>query len=123
MLVLMDDCYIRPEPLGLALIMGAWNYPIQLTLLPLIGAISAGENIGVSGDMVFSMDLWTKRSLFIIHLSVTHSAGNCAVLKPSELSEETALLLGKIIPKYLDTVSTSMSPHYPNTWENVEFLG
>ncbi|MGY5851315.1 aldehyde dehydrogenase [Salegentibacter sp. F14] len=33
---------IRYEPLGVALIISPWNYPIQLTLNPLIGAISAG---------------------------------------------------------------------------------
>ncbi|MGD0708884.1 MAG: aldehyde dehydrogenase family protein [Anaerolineaceae bacterium] len=31
------------EPLGVVLIMGAWNYPMQLTLGPLIGAIAAGN--------------------------------------------------------------------------------
>ncbi|HTX79551.1 MAG TPA: aldehyde dehydrogenase family protein, partial [Longilinea sp.] len=31
------------EPLGLVLIMGAWNYPLQLTLGPLVGAIAAGN--------------------------------------------------------------------------------
>jgi len=31
------------EPLGVALIMGAWNYPMQLTLGPLVAAISAGN--------------------------------------------------------------------------------
>ena len=30
------------EPLGIALIIAPWNYPFQLTLNPLIGAISAG---------------------------------------------------------------------------------
>ncbi|MCH9817233.1 MAG: aldehyde dehydrogenase family protein [Actinomycetia bacterium] len=30
------------EPLGVALIIGAWNYPIMLTLGPLVGAIAAG---------------------------------------------------------------------------------
>ncbi len=34
--------FISPEPYGTALIMSPWNYPIQLCLLPLIGAISAG---------------------------------------------------------------------------------
>lgn len=34
---------IRPEPFGLVLIMGAWNYPLQLTLLPLVGALSSGN--------------------------------------------------------------------------------
>lgn len=31
------------EPLGIALIISPWNYPLQLTLNPLIGAISAGN--------------------------------------------------------------------------------
>ena len=31
------------EPLGVALIMGAWNYPMQLTLAPLVAAIAAGN--------------------------------------------------------------------------------
>ena len=30
------------EPLGVALIIAPWNYPLQLTLNPLVGAISAG---------------------------------------------------------------------------------
>lgn len=35
--------YIYPEPLGTSLIIGAWNYPYQLTLSPLIPAIAAGN--------------------------------------------------------------------------------
>lgn len=31
------------DPLGVVLIMGAWNYPMQLTLAPLVGAIAAGN--------------------------------------------------------------------------------
>jgi aldehyde dehydrogenase (NAD+) len=31
------------EPLGVGLIMGAWNYPMQLTLGPLVAAIAAGN--------------------------------------------------------------------------------
>ncbi|MCP1339171.1 aldehyde dehydrogenase family protein [Idiomarina sp. M1R2S28] len=32
-----------PEPLGTVLILGAWNYPLQLLLAPLIAAIAAGN--------------------------------------------------------------------------------
>ncbi|MDU0353434.1 aldehyde dehydrogenase family protein [Paraglaciecola aquimarina] len=60
--------YQLPEPLGTVLIIGAWNYPIQLILGPLISAIAAG---------------------------------NCAVLKPSELAPASANLLAKLVPKYL----------------------
>lgn len=31
------------EPLGVTLIIGAWNYPLLLTLSPLIGALAAGD--------------------------------------------------------------------------------
>lgn len=34
--------YIVKEPLGCALIISPWNYPVQLLLNPLVGAISAG---------------------------------------------------------------------------------
>lgn len=39
---LSDEVYIQPEPLGVVLIIGAWNYPWALTLMPLVGAIAAG---------------------------------------------------------------------------------
>lgn len=35
--------FIVPEPYGVALIMSPWNYPLQLCLEPLIGAISGGN--------------------------------------------------------------------------------
>jgi aldehyde dehydrogenase (NAD+) len=61
--------WVQPEPLGVVLIMGAWNYPVQLSLSPLIPALAAG---------------------------------NCAVVKPSEIAAHSAGLLGKLLPKYLD---------------------
>ena len=35
--------WIQPEPYGVALIMSPWNYPVQLTLNPLVAAIAAGN--------------------------------------------------------------------------------
>src|SRR5215204_5091812 len=35
--------YILNEPLGVILIIGPWNYPLQLLLVPLIGSIAAGN--------------------------------------------------------------------------------
>lgn len=60
---------IHNEPLGLILIIGAFNFPIQLNLVPVIGAIAAG---------------------------------NCVILKPSELSPHSAMVLKKIFDEYLD---------------------
>lgn len=62
--------YIQPEPLGTVLVIGAWNYPFQLIMAPLIAAIAAG---------------------------------NCIVVKPSELSPATSSLIATLIPRYLDS--------------------
>jgi aldehyde dehydrogenase (NAD+) len=36
---------IYPEPLGVVLIIGAWNYPVNLLLAPLVGALAAGNAV------------------------------------------------------------------------------
>ena len=36
------DCFIVPEPLGVSLVIGPWNYPYQLTLAPLVASMAAG---------------------------------------------------------------------------------
>lgn len=55
---------IYSEPYGVALIIAPWNYPFQLAVAPLIGAIAAG---------------------------------NCAILKPSELTPHTSEVLGNLL--------------------------
>jgi aldehyde dehydrogenase (NAD+) len=37
--------YIIPEPLGVTLVIGAWNYPYQLSLAPAVAAIAAGNTV------------------------------------------------------------------------------
>lgn len=37
--------YVIPEPLGVSLVIGAWNYPYQLSLAPAVAAIAAGCTI------------------------------------------------------------------------------
>ncbi|XP_011268722.1 aldehyde dehydrogenase, dimeric NADP-preferring isoform X4 [Camponotus floridanus] len=66
---LFDSVEIRKDPYGVVLVIGAWNYPLQLSLLPMIGAMAAG---------------------------------NCVILKPSEVAMATAKYLYETIPKYLD---------------------
>ena len=44
-MTMMDEIYTKSEPLGVVLIMGAWNYPVQLTLTPVVGAIAAGMSL------------------------------------------------------------------------------
>lgn len=61
--------WIQPEPLGVVLVIGAWNYPLQLSLAGMSAAITAG---------------------------------NCVIIKPSELAPATSAALAKIVPEYLD---------------------
>jgi aldehyde dehydrogenase (NAD+) len=60
---------IVPEPKGIVLIIGPWNYPAQLVLSPLAAALAAG---------------------------------NCAVLKPSELTPNTSAVLRELIEQTFD---------------------
>jgi beta-apo-4'-carotenal oxygenase len=60
---------IRKEPLGAVLVIGAYNFPVNLSLGPFIGAIAAGCT---------------------------------GVLKPSEVSPATAMVLKKIVEESLD---------------------
>lgn len=64
LLNLPSSSRIEAEPFGVALIIAPWNYPFQLLINPLVGAIAAG---------------------------------NCAVLKPSELAPATSALMKKLI--------------------------
>lgn len=40
---LFDKSYIFPQPYGVVLIIGPWNYPLYLVVSPLLGAIAAGN--------------------------------------------------------------------------------
>ncbi|MGB3787087.1 MAG: aldehyde dehydrogenase [Phormidesmis sp.] len=40
---LPGSAWVQPEPLGCVLIIGPWNYPFQLVISPLIGAIASGN--------------------------------------------------------------------------------
>ncbi|VVD01069.1 unnamed protein product [Leptidea sinapis] len=42
---ILDDVVIFNDPYGVVLIIGAWNYPLQLLLLPVSGAIAAGNAV------------------------------------------------------------------------------
>lgn len=41
--ILPAFCKVYPEPFGLALVLSPWNYPFQLSLIPLICAVAAGN--------------------------------------------------------------------------------
>jgi aldehyde dehydrogenase (NAD+) len=39
--------YLVPEPKGTVLIIGPWNYPFNLTLCPVVGALAAGNAVAI----------------------------------------------------------------------------
>lgn len=43
----LSKSFIKSEPLGVVLIISPWNYPFNLTLSPLLGAISAGNCVTI----------------------------------------------------------------------------
>lgn len=45
LLLPFDKAFVKHDPYGVILIIGAWNYPFLLTFQPLIGAIAAGNYI------------------------------------------------------------------------------
>ena len=49
---MLDDVRIISEPLGVVLVIGAWNYPIQLTLVPVVGALAAGNAVVIKPSEV-----------------------------------------------------------------------
>lgn len=44
---LPGSAYYRYEPLGTVLVIGPWNYPVYLTLGPIVGAVAAGNTVAV----------------------------------------------------------------------------
>ena len=44
LVIFPSKSFITPDPLGTALILAPWNYPLNLALSPLVGAIAAGCN-------------------------------------------------------------------------------
>ncbi len=38
-----SKCFVSPEPYGSVLIVSPWNYPVYLSLMPVIGALAAGN--------------------------------------------------------------------------------
>lgn len=45
LVILPAKSKIYYEPKGVVLIIGAWNYPVNLTLIPLVGAIASGNTV------------------------------------------------------------------------------
>jgi aldehyde dehydrogenase (NAD+) len=82
--------WVQYDPLGVVLIIGPWNYPVYLSLGPLVAAVAAG---------------------------------NCAVLKPSELAPATSALLARLVPLYLDADAVRVVEGDGQTTQDLLALG
>ncbi|HVY23138.1 MAG TPA: aldehyde dehydrogenase family protein [Steroidobacteraceae bacterium] len=78
------------EPKGVVLIMGAWNYPVQLLGSPLVGAIAAGNAVVLKPSELAShtAQLWAE--LIPRYLDI-----NCYAVVPGGVNETTELLKQK----------------------------
>jgi len=79
--------YIIPEPLGVCLIIGAWNYPINLTLTPLISAVAAGNTVVLKPS-----EVTMHTSTALAHLINDHFDPAFMCVVEGGIAETTALL-------------------------------
>lgn len=59
----LDSLKIYRDPYGVVLILGAWNYPVQLTLMPLIGAIAGGNCVIIKPSEIAPASAKVMKSL------------------------------------------------------------
>lgn len=64
----LDECQVVSEPLGLVFIMGSWCSPIQLCLVPLVGAIAAGDVQTLSRISWFWAMFLHQACMFLLYL-------------------------------------------------------
>lgn len=98
----------------MVLIIAPWNYPLNLLIMPLVGAIAAGEwefgppsrtVLPKEGIQSFLEGAGTGLPTFTSPLT---PSGNCVVLKPSEISKNTEKVLAELLPQYLDQVGMAL---------------
>src|SRR5699024_6561806 len=78
---------IRREPLGVALIIAPWNYPLNLTLTPLVSAIAGGNTA-----IVKPSEAAPATSAAIAHLVRTHLDPDRVRVVEGAAEESTILL-------------------------------
>lgn len=79
---------VRKHPKGIVLVIGASNYPLNLSLVFFF-------------SFIYCSFLHKRNSLVPFVGAI--AGGNTVVLKPSELNRATAALITKLLPQYLDT--------------------
>lgn len=82
--------YILAEPLGVCLIIGAWNYPYQLCFAPAIAAMAAGNTV-----IIKPSELAPNSSKAIKKLAETYFEPNYLSVVEGGIPETSALLAEK----------------------------
>ena len=96
----LGKAHIRKEPLGVALIIGAWNFPFLLLLQPMIAAIAAGCTVMLKPS---ELSLTTEETLLnLIPQYLEKSAYTVVTGGPSET--------GYILSKKFDHIFFTGSP-------------
>jgi aldehyde dehydrogenase (NAD+) len=82
--------YIIPEPLGVSLIIGPWNYPYQLSLGPVVAAIAAGCTVVLKPS-----ELTVNSSALVAKLIADNFDRKYFAVVEGAIQETTAILAEK----------------------------
>ncbi|PKA57103.1 Aldehyde dehydrogenase family 3 member H1 [Apostasia shenzhenica] len=85
--VFPSSAEIVTEPLGLVLVISAWNYPFLLAIDPVIGAISAGNTVVLKPS-----EISPSTSALFARLLPDYVDGSCIKVVEGSIPETTALL-------------------------------
>ncbi|XP_073953929.1 aldehyde dehydrogenase type III isoform X2 [Choristoneura fumiferana] len=134
---MLDEVVIYHDPYGVALVIGAWNYPLQLLLLPMAGAIAAGNTV-----IVKPSELSVACAQFVVDYLPKYLDNDAVQVVEGGPAETTELLkqrfdyifytggtaVGKIVhaaaSKFLTPVTLELggkSPTYIDSTANLEF--
>ncbi|XP_055669354.1 aldehyde dehydrogenase family 3 member B1 [Falco peregrinus] len=86
----LDSAFIRKDPYGVVLIIAPWNYPIHLLLVPLIGAIAAGNCVVVKPSETSKN---TER--LVAEMLTCYLDNDCFAVVTAGVQETTRLLENK----------------------------
>ncbi|CAH1640169.1 unnamed protein product [Spodoptera littoralis] len=87
---MLDDVVIYHDPYGVTLVIGAWNYPLQLLLLPVSGAIAGGNAV-----IVKPSELATACAAFVAETIPKYLDNDAIIVVEGGPQETTELLKQK----------------------------
>lgn len=116
MMNLPAKSFIIPEPLGVSLVIGAWNFPYNLSLTPVVGSMMAGNT-----TILKPSELPPRTSALMARIINSHFAPEYLHVVEGAIPETTALLkqrYDKIFftgsPTVGKIVNTAAAPHLTN---------